>query len=253
MAPITFVVIKGNLSSVRYNALAVSCRRRSVSVAANRRSPLRRFSMEMFSRSPGLACCVCGSRVVETIPRRKKCQPVRLVVNTVVVDLDQPERAPKEVDGEELDLHVARFGLREGGNRVVEFRFNVSTIRAVPRVGADVVSGGIKAMQYGNQPLLACFEEKRESNVLIAIGVFFTILIITLFVRIIMSWINPGGYNPIISLMVSLTDPMMRPARRILPPFSGLDLSPLIVFVVLQLCLMLLVQPLRHLGQIMLQ
>lgn len=79
------------------------------------------------------------------------------------------------------------------------------------------------------------------------------ILIITLFVRIIISWVSPGGYNPIIALLVSMTDPLMRPARRILPPISGLDLSPLVVFVVLQLGLMLLVQPLRHLGQIMLQ
>ena len=79
------------------------------------------------------------------------------------------------------------------------------------------------------------------------------ILIITLFVRIIISWVSPGGYNPIILLLVSMTDPLMRPARRILPPISGLDLSPLVVFVVLQLGLMLLVQPLRHLGQIMLQ
>ena len=79
------------------------------------------------------------------------------------------------------------------------------------------------------------------------------ILIITLFVRIIISWVSPGGYNPIIALLVSLTDPLMRPARRMLPPISGLDLSPLVVFVVLQLGLMLLVQPLRHLGQIMMQ
>lgn len=79
------------------------------------------------------------------------------------------------------------------------------------------------------------------------------ILIITLFVRIIISWVSPGGYNPIIALLVSLTDPLMRPARRMLPPISGLDLSPLVVFVVLQLGLMLLVQPLRHMGQIMMQ
>lgn len=79
------------------------------------------------------------------------------------------------------------------------------------------------------------------------------ILIITLFVRIIISWVSPGGYNPVIALLVSLTDPLMRPARRMLPPISGLDLSPLVVFVVLQLSLMLLIQPLRHLGQIWLQ
>ncbi len=70
---------------------------------------------------------------------------------------------------------------------------------------------------------------------------FFSILI-----QVILSWVNPGtSYNPGIALLHTLNEPLMRPARRILPPMSGLDLSPLLVIIVLQLLTMLLVAPLN--------
>lgn len=64
------------------------------------------------------------------------------------------------------------------------------------------------------------------------------IYIIGIFVQVIFSWIQPGTHNPIIILLYQLTEPVMRPARRILPPMSGLDLSPLIAIIVLQLTVM---------------
>ena len=62
----------------------------------------------------------------------------------------------------------------------------------------------------------------------------------------ILSWVSPGGYNPIANLLYQITAPLMRPARRILPPIGGLDLSPLFVIVVLYLLILLLVDPLQH-------
>ena len=74
----------------------------------------------------------------------------------------------------------------------------------------------------------------------LAINVFlFAVLI-----QVIISWINPGTYNPIIGLISSLTDPLMRPARRLIPPISGLDLSPMLVMMGLYLLKMLLIPPL---------
>lgn len=70
---------------------------------------------------------------------------------------------------------------------------------------------------------------------------FFSILI-----QVILSWINPGtNYNPGVALLHALNEPLMRPARRVLPSMSGLDLSPLLVLIVLQLLTMLLVAPLN--------
>ncbi|WP_198263641.1 YggT family protein [sulfur-oxidizing endosymbiont of Gigantopelta aegis] len=62
---------------------------------------------------------------------------------------------------------------------------------------------------------------------------FFAIL-----VQVIISWINPGTYNPATALIHHITEPVMRPARRLLPPFSGFDLSPILVFIVLNLLIM---------------
>lgn len=73
---------------------------------------------------------------------------------------------------------------------------------------------------------------------------FFSILI-----QVILSWVNPGtSHNPGVALLHALNEPLMRPAKRVLPPMSGLDLSPLLVIIVLQLLTMLLVAPLNDLA-----
>ena len=76
------------------------------------------------------------------------------------------------------------------------------------------------------------------------IGVYFWVILI----QVILSWVNPQSYNPAISLIYSLTEPVLRPARRLLPDLGGLDLSPLVVIVLLQLARMLVVAPLRDLA-----
>ena len=75
------------------------------------------------------------------------------------------------------------------------------------------------------------------------------IFIIVIFFQIILSWISPGSYHQITLLLYQLSEPLLRPARRILPPTHGIDFSPILVFIVLQLSLMLLVRPLADLGR----
>ena len=62
---------------------------------------------------------------------------------------------------------------------------------------------------------------------------FFAILI-----QVIISWVSPGTYNPATALIHHITEPVMRPARKLLPPFSGFDLSPIIVFIILNILIM---------------
>ncbi|MHB1950040.1 MAG: YggT family protein [Acidiferrobacteraceae bacterium] len=75
------------------------------------------------------------------------------------------------------------------------------------------------------------------------------IFLVAVFIRAALSWINPYGYHPMNDLLVSLTEPLMAPARRLIPAFSGLDLSPVAVVIVLELLLILLVQPILDFGQ----
>ena len=67
---------------------------------------------------------------------------------------------------------------------------------------------------------------------------FLYIYFFAIMVQVIISWISPGNYNPAIALIHRITEPVMQPARRLLPPFSGFDLSPLLVFVVLNILIM---------------
>ncbi len=75
------------------------------------------------------------------------------------------------------------------------------------------------------------------------------VFIVAIFIRIILSWVNPyGTRHPVGDLLYSLTEPLLAPARRLIPPIGGLDLSPIAVFVLLQLTLILIVRPLRDFG-----
>ncbi len=66
---------------------------------------------------------------------------------------------------------------------------------------------------------------------------------LTLFVQAIMSWLGPGVNNPASNILWSLNEPLLRPARRLLPTMGGLDLSPLVVMLLLQVINRLLPLP----------
>jgi len=52
----------------------------------------------------------------------------------------------------------------------------------------------------------------------------------------VLSWIEPNPYNPIVRLIYSLTDPVFDFVREHLPViFSGIDLSPIVVIIVIQI------------------
>lgn len=84
------------------------------------------------------------------------------------------------------------------------------------------------------------------------LGLLINVFIFSILIQVIISWVNPGMHNPVMGLLHSLTEPLLAPARRVIPPISGLDLSPIIVIVCLQLASMLAVAPIRDLARSML-
>jgi YggT family protein len=80
---------------------------------------------------------------------------------------------------------------------------------------------------------------------LVELGI--NIFLFAILIQVIVSWVNPGNYNPVIGLVQKLVDPIMRPARRLIPPIAGIDLSPMVVIIGLTLCKMLLLPPLKML------
>ena len=62
----------------------------------------------------------------------------------------------------------------------------------------------------------------------IALWAYFWILI----ARVVLSWVNPDPFNPIVRLIYRATEPVLRPIRYRLPTAgTGLDLSPMIVII----------------------
>jgi YggT family protein len=51
-----------------------------------------------------------------------------------------------------------------------------------------------------------------------------------LLARVLMSWVNPSPFNPIVQIIYKLTEPVLAPVRRVLPAFGPIDLSPIVVF-----------------------
>lgn len=64
-----------------------------------------------------------------------------------------------------------------------------------------------------------------------------------LLIRILMSWIpNLDPYNPIVQMLRQVTDPVLEPARRLIPPIGMIDISPIVVFIALSIIRDLLVR-----------
>lgn len=54
--------------------------------------------------------------------------------------------------------------------------------------------------------------------------------LVVILIRVVFSWVSPFPTNPVSRLAWQLTEPVLGPIRRVLPPMSGIDLSPLVVW-----------------------
>jgi len=53
-------------------------------------------------------------------------------------------------------------------------------------------------------------------------------------IRVIVSWFAPQTHNPILAMVGTIADPVLRPFRRYVPAIGGLDISPILAIVLLQ-------------------
>jgi YggT family protein len=83
------------------------------------------------------------------------------------------------------------------------------------------------------------------------LNLLFNIFVFAIIIRAILSWVSPMSYNAATSLLHSLTDPMLRVVQRVIPPISGIDLSPLVALIGLQVMKMVLLPPLQQLAALL--
>jgi len=60
-----------------------------------------------------------------------------------------------------------------------------------------------------------------------------TLLWVLILARVIISWTNPRGGGTVVAFIYQVTEPILAPIRRVLPPTSGIDWSPLIAMLIL--------------------
>lgn len=61
-----------------------------------------------------------------------------------------------------------------------------------------------------------------------------TVLTYAIIIQAVLSWIQPDPRNPIVQLLRKITDPILGPLDRMIPSFGGLNISPLIAIILLQ-------------------
>ncbi len=67
------------------------------------------------------------------------------------------------------------------------------------------------------------------------LGLLVNIYFFALLAMIILSWVAPGSNNPAIFLLHQITEPVMAPVRKIIPPMGGMDFSPIAVFILINI------------------
>ena len=121
--------------------------------------------------------------------------------------------------------------------------------RVIPSIGrldtaSVVVMLLLEIMQLVLVDLISQTEFPFQFLMLFAMKKLVVSLLLTYFVliiaRVIISWIANQTRHPIIPLIYQLTDPVLRPFSKLVPPLGGIDLSPLFALITLQFLLLLL-------------
>lgn len=72
--------------------------------------------------------------------------------------------------------------------------------------------------------------------------------IVLVLARVVISFAGADSYHPIVPPILQLTEPVMKPFRRLIPGIGGLDFSPVVVLLVITLARVLVAKPLLDLG-----
>jgi YggT family protein len=72
------------------------------------------------------------------------------------------------------------------------------------------------------------------------IEIVFSVAYLAILARVLMSWVNPNPYHPVMQMLYQVTEPILEPIRRVLPQTGMIDFSPLVAIIVLQLVQQLL-------------
>ena len=107
-------------------------------------------------------------------------------------------------------------------------KFVLLRLLSIPAVQIGGVMAPVSGVSYAGL-LVFCIAD--------LISLILTVFLIAVIIQVILSWVSPGQYNSVIGLVHKLSDPILKPIRKLIPSLGGLDLSPLFATLLL-LCLL---------------
>ncbi len=130
--------------------------------------------------------------------------------------------------------------------RLVPGALGIDTAAVALLLGLEICRIGIITLLLGHIPHVA-------GLVMLGIGELLKltvyIFVFSIFIRAILSWFSGSGYNPMLKLIYTFTEPLLKKSRQLVPATGGLDLSPILIFIALMLVLKLFIQPLLDYGR----
>jgi len=118
-------------------------------------------------------------------------------------------------------------------------KFMLMRLLSIPAAHIGGVMAPIGSVSYGGL-LIYCIAD--------LVALLFTVFLVAVIIQVVISWISPGHYNPIVGLVNKLASPVLNPIRKFLPSMGGIDLSPLFASLLLLVAKMLIVPPIIYLG-----
>jgi YggT family protein len=65
------------------------------------------------------------------------------------------------------------------------------------------------------------------------IDILFTLLELAILARVLLSWFRVDPYHPAVAFLYQITEPILRPLRRVIPPLGMMDISPIVAMLLL--------------------
>ena len=104
----------------------------------------------------------------------------------------------------------------------------------------EVMLIGTQNLFYTQSFLVEAAFFKSLANVLMALLFILRLYTWLIIIRVLLSWVAPDPYNMVVQIIYALTEPIMAPFRRIIPPLGFIDISPIILIFVIEFIRILL-------------
>jgi YggT family protein len=110
----------------------------------------------------------------------------------------------------------------------------------------------LELLKYVLMILLMHIKPKPEGIVLLAsadlLRALFNLYFYAILIQAIMSWVQQG-FSPVNELLIKITAPIMQPLHRVIPLLGGIDITPVFALIILQVLIILLVNPIYAMGE----